>query len=147
MQYDTVMEMKKTVVVIDGQGGRLGRMIVEKIREKNMPCRIRAVGTNELASHAMLKAGADEAATGENPVVVACREADVILGPIGILSADALLGEITDVMAAAVGRSRAEKILIPVNMCNTRVVGVEAKSFAELVSAASDELEQALAGA
>ena len=134
------MDTKKLVVVIDGLGGRLGRMIVEKIRAEALPCRIRAVGTNTLAANAMLKAGADEAATGENPVVVACREADILIGPLGILSADALLGEITPVMAAAVGQSKAEKLLLPVNMCSTRVVGVGALSFAELVAAAVDEL-------
>ena len=140
MRYDTGMDTKKLVVVIDGQGGRLGRMIVEKIRAEALPCHIRAVGTNTLAANAMLKAGADEAATGENPVVVACREADILIGPLGILSADALLGEITPVMAAAVGQSRAEKLLLPVNMWNTRVVGVGSLSFAELVAAAVDEL-------
>ena len=131
----------KTVLVIDGQGGRLGRMLVERIRAEKLPCRIRAVGTNSIATNAMLKAGADEAATGENPVIVACREADVILGPLGILAADALLGEITPAMAAAVGRSRAEKILLPVNQCGTHVAGVEPLSFSELVSRAAEELK------
>ena len=139
------MNTNKTIVVIDGQGGRLGSMIVERIRADKLDCRIRAVGTNTIATNAMLKAGAEEAATGENPVVVACREADIILGPIGILSADALLGEITPTMAAAVGQSRAEKILLPVNMCSTRVVGVRAMTFSELVAAAAEELRNLLA--
>ena len=134
----------KSVVIIDGQGGRLGRMIVERLRAEGVPCHIRAVGTNTLATSAMLKAGADEAATGENPVIVACREADVILGPLGILSVDALLGEITPAMAAAVGRSKAMKILLPVNMCGTRVVGVTQMPFTELVSAAIAELRSHL---
>lgn len=138
------MDTKKTVVVIDGQGGRLGRMIVERIRAERIDCHVRAVGTNTLAANAMLKAGADEAATGENPVVVACREADILMGPIGILSADALLGEITPAMAAAIGRSRAEKILLPVNMCGTHVVGVEAMTFSDLVAAAAKELKAVL---
>ena len=139
------MNTNKTIVVIDGQGGRLGSMIVERIRADKLDCRIRAVGTNTIATNAMLKAGAEEAATGENPVVVACREADIILGPIGILAADALLGEITPTMAAAVGQSRAEKILLPVNMCRTRVVGVRAMTFSELVAAAAEELRNLLA--
>lgn len=139
------MNTNKTIVVIDGQGGRLGSMIVERIRADKLDCRIRAVGTNTIATNAMLKAGAEEAATGENPVVVACREADIILGPIGILAADALLGEITPTMAAAVGQSRAEKILLPVNMCSTRVVGVRAMTFSELVAAAAEELRNLLA--
>ncbi len=139
---DTIntVDTRKTVVVIDGQGGRLGRMLVERIRADRLDCRVRAVGTNTLATGAMLRAGADEAATGENPVIVACREADVVMGPLGILSADALLGEITPAMAAAVGRSRAEKLLLPVNMCGTRVVGVRTMTFAELVEAAVGEL-------
>lgn len=139
------MDTKKTVVVIDGQGGRLGRMIIEKIRSENLDCHIWAVGTNSLATNAMLKAGADEAATGENPVVVACREADIIIGPLGILSVDALLGEITSAMAAAVGQSRADKLLLPVNMCKTHVVGIAPMTFSELVSAAVAELKALLA--
>lgn len=135
----------KNVIVIDGQGGRLGRMVVEQIRAAGLPCRVRAVGTNSTATAAMLKAGADEGATGENPAIVACREADVLIGPVGILSADALLGEITPAMAAAVGRSGAVKLLLPVNMCDTHVVGVRPMSFAELVAAAVEALGALLA--
>ena len=85
----------KKVTVIDGQGGRLGALLTEAIKAAGLPCELLAVGTNTIAATAMLKAGADAAATGENPVVVACRDSDVILGPVGILCADALLGEIT----------------------------------------------------
>lgn len=137
--------MKETkVVVIDGQGGRLGRMVVEQIRAASLSCEVLAVGTNSIATANMLKAGADAGATGENPVIVACRSADVILGPVGILSADALLGEITPAMAAAIGQSRATKLLLPVNMCATRVVGVRPLSFGELVTAAVEELKAIL---
>lgn len=137
--------MKETkVVVIDGQGGRLGRMVVEQIRAASLSCEILAVGTNSIATANMLKAGADAGATGENPVIVACRSADIILGPVGILSADALLGEITPAMAAAIGQSRATKLLLPVNMCATRIVGVRPLSFGELVSAAVEELKAIL---
>ena len=133
--------MKQTnVVVIDGQGGRLGRMVVEAVRAAALPCHILAVGTNSIATASMLKAGADAGATGENPVLVACRDADVLIGPVGILSADALLGEITPAMAAAIGRCAAVKLLLPVNMCDTRVVGVRPMSFSDLVAAAVDEL-------
>lgn len=143
MRYDGPMETKK-VIVIDGQGGRLGRMVVEAIRAAALPCHILAVGTNSIATASMLKAGADAGATGENPVIVACRDADVIIGPVGILSADALLGEITPAMAAAVGRCGARKLLLPVNMCETRVVGVRELSFSELVAAAVVELRALL---
>ena len=128
------------VAVIDGQGGRLGRMLVEGIIAAGLDCRITAVGTNSIATAAMLKAGAQAGATGENPVLVASRDADVIIGPLGLLVADSLLGEITPAMAQAVGRSQAVKLLLPVNMCNNRVVGVGDHSFAELVNSAIREL-------
>ena len=128
------------VVIIDGQGGRLGRMLVEGVSAAGLDCQLTAIGTNSIATAAMLKAGARAGATGENPVLVACREADVILGPLGLLVADSLLGEITPAMAQAVGRSRAVKLLLPVNMCNNRVVGVSDRSFSELVNCAIEEL-------
>ena len=128
------------VVIIDGQGGRLGRMLVEGIIAAGIDCRITAVGTNSIATAAMLKAGAQAGATGENPVLVASRDADVIIGPLGLLVADSLLGEITPAMAQAVGRSQAVKLLLPVNMCNNRVVGVNDRSFSELVNCAIAEL-------
>ena len=91
------------VVVIDGQSGRMGQLLIDRMRAAGLSCEILAVGTNALATAAMLKAGADAGATGENPVLVACRTADIIAGPIGILSADSLLGEITPAMAVAIG--------------------------------------------
>ncbi|MBQ1343447.1 MAG: DUF3842 family protein [Firmicutes bacterium] len=130
------------VAVIDGQGGRLGRMLVEGIIAAGIDCRITAVGTNSIATAAMLKAGAQAGATGENPVLVAARDADVIIGPLGLLVADSLLGEITPAMAQAVGRSQAVKLLLPVNMCNNRVVGAGVHSFAELVNSAVSELAE-----
>ena len=80
------------LVIIDGQSGRMGALLAERIKAAKLPCEVLAVGTNAIATAAMMKAGADQGATGENPVLVACRTADVIAGPIGILSADALLG-------------------------------------------------------
>ena len=90
------------ILVIDGQGGRMGKALVETLRRRGFSGEILAVGTNSAATAAMLKAGADEGATGENPVVVASRRADVILGPMGIIAANSLLGEITPAMALAV---------------------------------------------
>ena len=121
------------LVVIDGQGGRLGSLIVEAVRKAGLPAELTAIGTNSIATSAMLKAGADRAATGENPVVVACRDADIIIGPIGILAADSLLGEVTPGMATAIGQSRALKLLLPVSHCNNQVVGVRDLTMAELV--------------
>ena len=130
------------VVVIDGQGGRLGSMLVEGIRSAGLDCQLTAIGTNSIAAASMLKAGADASASGENPVIVVCRDADVIIGPIGILAADALLGEITPAMAVAIGQSRAVKLLLPVNLCKNRVVGVPALSFSQLVTSTVEELKQ-----
>jgi hypothetical protein len=109
------------IVVMDGQGGALGKSVVEALKAKKwgrQKVEIVAIGTNSTATAAMLGAGADCGATGENSVVVVARDADIIVGPIGILCADAMLGEITPAMARAVGQSRAKKILIPVNRCN-----------------------------
>ena len=130
------------VVVIDGQGGRMGAQIIEGVRAAGLPLEITAIGTNVLATSAMLKAGANRGATGENPVVVACREADVIVGPIGILAADSLLGEITPAMAVAVGQSRAVKLLLPVNQCKNIVVGTQQMTLAQLVAEAVAQLKQ-----
>ena len=128
------------VVVIDGQSGRMGQLFIERARAAALPCALLAVGTNAIATSAMLKAGADAGATGENPVLVACRTADVIVGPIGILAADALLGEITPAMAAAVGRSGAKKLLLPVNQCSNIVVGTQNLSLSRLMDEAVELL-------
>ena len=114
------------VLVIDGQGGGLGRQLVAALSAQCPDIRLVAVGTNSVAAQAMHKAGAQRAATGENAVVVNCRNADIIVGPIGIVMADALLGEITPAMAQAVAQSDARRILIPANRCDTLVVGVSA---------------------
>ena len=128
------------VLVIDGQGGGIGRQLVAAIRETCPDAEITAVGTNSLATSAMMKAGAHLAATGENAVLVGGRKADASLGPLGIVIADALLGEITPAMAAAVGQSRAKRILIPVNHCDNLVAGVGKQSMGSLVQDAVDLL-------
>lgn len=130
------------LVVIDGQGGRMGAQLIEGVRAAGLPCDVTAIGTNVLATSAMLKAGADRGATGENPVIVACRSAEVIVGPIGILAADALLGEITPAMATAVGRSEAVKLLLPVNQCRNIVVGTQQMTLAQLVAEAVAQLRR-----
>jgi len=125
--------MNKNVLIIDGQGGQLGRQMVEAVRRLIPDAQITAVGTNSLATAAMLKAGADQGATGENAVVVCARTADIIVGPVGIVIADSLLGEITPKMAVAVGQSQAKKILMPVNKCNNIIIGVDGKTTSELI--------------
>jgi hypothetical protein len=122
-----------TILVIDGQGGGLGRQIVSALREACPQHTLLAVGTNSLATSAMLKAGADQAATGENAVLVGCRKADVVVGPIGIVIADAMLGEITPAMAAAVGRSRARRVLVPMNLCDNTIIGVLEQPVGQMV--------------
>lgn len=132
------------LVIIDGQGGRLGSLLVEAIRRESLPVDLLAIGTNAIATAAMLKAGAAQGATGENPVLLACRGADVIVGSIGILSADSLLGEITPKMAVAVGQSPAIKLLLPLNRCNNRVVGVKDATMNELVKETVEQLKALL---
>ena len=121
------------ILVIDGQGGQLGGQIIKSIKSNFADIDITAVGTNATATAAMLKAGASQAATGENPVVVACRKADIIIGPIGIVIADAMLGEITPKMAIAVGQAGAKRILLPVNKCDNLVAGVVDLSMSSLI--------------
>lgn len=128
------------VVVLDGQSGRMGQLFIERAKGAALPCEITAVGTNAIATAAMLKAGASAGATGENPVLVACRTADVIVGPIGILAADALMGEITPAMAVAVGQSRAKKLLLPVNQCNNLVAGTQSLTLSKLMDEAVELL-------
>ncbi len=113
------------ILVIDGQGGKLGRKLLEEIRKACPEAVITAVGTNSLATENMMRSNAaDRMATGENAVIVNCRDADIIVGPIGIAMADAMIGEISPAMANAVASSRAYRVLIPMNMCDTYVAGV-----------------------
>ena len=152
------------VLVIDGQGGGLGKQLVAALSTQCPEARLTAVGTNSLAANAMPKAGAPRAATGENPVVlnsrraeisegasanvvvVNCRSADIIVGPIGIVVADALLGEITPAMATAVCQSHATRVLIPVNHCENYIVGVPEQPISDLVAAAVQKVKALCAG-
>ena len=127
------------IVVIDGQGGSIGRAIVEKLVSSGLNENLVCIGTNATATANMLKGGAKQGATGENPVIVACRDASYIIGPIGIVMADSMLGEITPKMAQAVGASTAHKILIPVNKCVT-VSGVKPMSLNDYIEDAISSL-------
>ncbi|WP_312692399.1 DUF3842 family protein [Caproiciproducens sp.] len=134
------------ITVIDGQGGGIGRSIVERLKAEIPSAAIIAVGTNSLATAAMLKAGADAGATGENAVLYNCLDADVIAGPIGIILANAMLGEISPAIAGAVSGSKAEKVLVPVSACHVCVAGVEDRpmsKYIELAVAAVKRLCQA----
>ena len=121
------------IVVIDGQGGRMGRAIIEEIKQQKVAAEIIAIGTNSTSTSTMMNAKADAGATGENALIVNCRNADYIIGPIGIIVSDALHGEISPAMAVAIGQSSAKKILLPVSKCNTYVLGVQEMPLGELV--------------
>lgn len=133
------------VLIIDAQGGGFGKQLVSAVKRSFPDLQITAVGTNTIATAAMLKAGADQAATGENPVLVAARKADIILGPIGIVIADALMGEITPAMALAVAQSPAKRILIPFNHCDNIIAGVSDLSVGRLIASAMEEVKKVLA--
>lgn len=113
------------IAVLDGQGGRLGQSLVERILAQMPDAELIAVGLNSQATKSMIKGGAQEIATGENAAVVACRHADVIVAPMGMAIADSLMGEVSPAVAAAVAGSGAHRVLIPMNLCNTYVPGVQ----------------------
>lgn len=130
------------ILVVDGQGGGIGRQLVSAIKREIEGARVLAAGTSEAATSAMRKAGADEAATGENAVRVACRKADVIVGPLGIVIADTLSGEITPKMAVAIARSQAKRVLIPFNNCGSIIAGVSGLSTGALIGLAVEEIKK-----
>ena len=128
------------LLIIDAQGGGIGKQLAASVKKAAPERLVTAVGTNSAATAAMLRAGADRGATGENAVIAGCRRADVIAGPLGLVIADALLGEITPAMALAVGQSRAKRILIPVNHCDNIVVGVADLNMGGLIQEAVERI-------
>ncbi len=132
------------ITVIDGQGGRIGRTIIEQLKKKHENLELYAIGTNSTATSSMLKAGADYGATGDNAVIVNAADSDIIVGPIGIVFANALLGEITPAIATAVGASKAFKILIPVSRCNHFIAGCIEASMNDYIRIAVEKIESML---
>lgn len=128
------------IVIIDGQGGRMGRSVIEQLKKSYPDLELYAIGTNSIATSAMIKAGASHAATGENPSIVNSQDADIIIGPIGIVMANSLLGEITPAMATAIGSSKAYKILIPVNRCNHYIVGCQNNTLSDYINMVCEEV-------
>lgn len=128
------------IVIVDGQGGRMGRSVIEQLRRRFPDLETYAIGTNSIATSAMIKAGASYGATGENPAIVNAKDADIIIGPVGIVMANSLLGEITPAMATAIGSSRAYKILIPVNRCNHYIVGCQNNTLSDYINMVCDEV-------
>ena len=131
----------KKITIIDGQGGKMGKTIVEQLKKQFPQQEILAVGTNSTATAAMLKAGADYGATGENPAIVNAQNSDIIVGPIGIVFANSLLGEITPAIATAIGTSSAYKILIPVNRCNHYIVGCADIGLGEYIRMVCEKID------
>ncbi|MDN5348345.1 MAG: hypothetical protein PWP65_1909 [Clostridia bacterium] len=135
------------VAVIDGQGGGIGKHITAKIRKELPPeVEILALGTNAMATAAMLKAGANEGATGENAIALNVKAVDVITGPLAIVLADAMLGEVTPRIAAAVATSPAPKLLLPLNRAGVEVVGASKEPLPHLIDALIDRLKEILRG-
>lgn len=133
------------IMVMDGQGGGVGRSLVEALHEKYPEAELIAVGTNAAATSNMMKGGTPAGATGENAVVYNSRRADVILGPIGIIMANAMMGEITPKMAEAVCSADVPVLLIPMSRCNAQVMGVENRKLADNIQEAVDKVAQLLA--
>ena len=135
------------IVVLDGQGGGIGRALVSAIAQK-LPegAELLCVGTNAMATAAMLKAGAQRGATGENSVRWAAEHADVLVAPIALVLKDSMMGEVTGNMAACVGESRAKKILVPTQRCNAYVAGVSDMSMQQLVEDAAQQAVKAITG-
>ena len=132
------------ITIIDGQGGRIGRTVIEQLKKKHETLELYAIGTNSTATAAMLKAGADYGATGDNAVIVNAADSDIIVGPIGIVFANALLGEITPAIATAVSASRAFKILIPVSRCNHSIAGLVEAPIGDYIRNAVEKVESLL---
>jgi hypothetical protein len=135
---------KPVVLVIDGQGGRIGRLLVEALATRADQLELVCVGTNSIATSTMMKAGAARGGTGENAVIVNCRTADFIIGPLGLVIADSMMGEITPAMACAVGQSAAMRLLIPLNLCGSVIIGAGSFGIKEMIALAVAELERHL---
>jgi hypothetical protein len=135
--------MKRTVVIIDGMGGGIGAQLISKIREIiNGETELVALGTNAVATERMIKAGAHRGASGENAVKVSVSLGDFILGPIGIVIANSLMGEITAAMVEAILASPGEKILLPLQQDHFRLVGTESLPFTRLIDMAVETLKE-----
>ncbi len=126
------------VLVIDGQGGGMGRALVAAVKKLAPTLPVTALGTNATATAAMLRAGAEQGATGENAIRCQCRDADVIAGVVAILHANALLGEISPAVAAAISGSDAQKVLLPMDRCGLHIVGIQKRPLEDMITEAAE---------
>lgn len=129
------------IAVIDGQGGGIGKLITEKVRKNFPDAEIIALGTNALATSLMLKAGANDGASGENAIRVNAAKVDIIAGPLSILIANSMLGEFTAPMAVAVADSPAQKLVIPVTRSPVEVIGLVHEPLPHYIDRLIDELK------
>lgn len=134
----------KRILVIDGQGGGVGKQLVKSIKEKKLDVIVYALGINSIATSAMHKAGADVIATGENAIIVNSQKVDIIVGPIGIILTNALCGEVTDKISNAIATSSAKKVLIPFNNCDTIISGLTNTSINYLIEDAIKKINELL---
>jgi hypothetical protein len=136
------------IAVIDGQGGGIGKAIVDKLRASfGNEVEILALGTNALATSLMIKSGANEGASGENAIVFNAPKVDIIIGSVGIISANSMLGELSPSMARAIAESSAKKVLIPLNRCNIYVAGVKNEPLPICIDNAIELIKSIVGGA
>ena len=134
----------KRILVIDGQGGGVGKQLVKSIKEKVANATVIGIGINSIATSAMHKAGADIIATGENAIIVNSKKVDIIVGPIGIILTDALCGEVTSKISNAIATSSAKKVLIPFNNCDAIISGINNTSITYLIEDAIKKIIELL---
>lgn len=127
------MKNEIDIVVVDGQGGGVGKAIIEAIKKYDPECFVLGIGTNTVATNNLKKGGANAIATGENAIIYNCERANIIIGPIGISFANSMYGEISPAMAKAINESDAMKYLLPISKCRAPIVGVESKTLNEYI--------------
>jgi hypothetical protein len=133
------------IAVIDGQGGGIGSLVVKRLRDEfGESVEITALGTNAVATTAMMTSGADKGASGENAIAWNSSKVDVITGPVSIILPNAMLGELTPAMAEAVSSSPAKKILLPLNQEQVDIIGTAKEPLPHLIEALIKQIKEVL---